>query len=1007
MALSAFLKRVAPCLLAAVLPSLLHAETLFFEAESFESTGDGWQVRSGNEEKAASGLAVLAGAGGKGNAIATKKVTLAAAGHYKVWVRYTSVAKFRGPFRVSVRAGEKELASELFDTAVESTGKRDGLTWGFFEADLPAGEITLQLDKHEKKASSGNSRQIDCFLLTTDPKLVPNHLQYGTQTYLRVTFGPGYEKPVYLHIFADHYHAPWYQHFNLSRAGTNASVAPKGKQDLLHSGESTPWCNISPMLFQDSGAMLQMSARFTYTELAERLKAKLEFATSPDPAAIVRTIEADFQPNYFTVVMPPNLNTPENIAMMMTDREVAEATGKIADAYDWPTWGKKPERFLFSVQAKLAPDRMDAAVLAREKKTLSYFDFNDDRLHRIGGVWMMKNGSFCQPDLLKMTARAAEEAAEFQRKVGDVSKISFCELTDEPTGQKLEFMAQDPEYQAQFRLWLKALGETPASLLVPDEQAIRTVTEKERDQFPALYLFSQRFRTRALGDFMATQRGILEKAYGTTFPVLANFSDGAIYEGNFYAQGVDYFELLDSPTQNAIWGEDWANAASTSQCAAFNVDLMRAAARDRGQIIGHHLIAYAGRKPWDVKLKATSETARGVKMLNNFCYGPSWATHEGGPPWKTSVWYAKPETWRDFAALPREIGAVEDLLLSAKPAPAEVALLYSSTSDAWTIGGNLAYGFDRMHTWIALAHAQVPVDIISEKQAVAGQLDGRRVCYLSGPNLSRAAAEAVKAWVQKGGTLWLTAGAASRDEFNRPLHTLDELLPAERGELQELQKSGAAGRNLRTLASKDVAKWNDGSADVLSVRQALIPRGGARVLASFANGLPAAVTGPAGSGAVYCTGFLPALSYIKTAQDARQALQDKVDQAKAGGAALTAEEQAGAALLERSKNPWAFPADVRRFLLAPVRAAHCTAPIACSAPLVDAVYMTAEPGVLIPLANYTNEPIAKLSLRVQVPRPIMKVESARRGPVAFQQKDAGVVELTLPLENNDFVKLMY
>jgi hypothetical protein len=104
----------------------------------------------------------------------------------------------------------------------------------------------------------------------------------------------------------------------------------------------------------------------------------------------------------------------------------------------------------------------------------------------------------------------------------------------------------------------------------------------------------------------------------------------------------------------------------------------------------------------------------------------------------------------------------------------------------------------------------MPVDIVSEKQAAAGQLEGRRVCYLSGPNLTRSAAEAVKAWVQKGGTLWLTAGAAERDEFNRPLHLLDDLLPAERGELKELQKTGSAGRNLRVLAPKDTVKWEGG-----------------------------------------------------------------------------------------------------------------------------------------------------------------------------------------------------
>src|SRR2546423_12640706 len=97
--------------------------------------------------------------------------------------------------------------------------------------------------------------------------------------------------------------------------------------------------------------------------------------------------------------------------------------------------------------------------------------------------------------------------------------------------------------------------------------------------------------------------------------------------------------------------------------------------------------------------------------------------------------------WRAHAELAREIGAAEDLLVPAMLAPAEVAILYSSAADVWTAKGNLAYGFDRMHTWLALAHAQVPVDIVSEASVAAGGLAKYKVCYLSGPNLTRAAAD--------------------------------------------------------------------------------------------------------------------------------------------------------------------------------------------------------------------------------------------------------------------------
>ncbi|MDQ3621566.1 MAG: hypothetical protein M3463_03630 [Verrucomicrobiota bacterium] len=337
--------------------------------------------------------------------------------------------------------------------------------------------------------------------------------------------------------------------------------------------------------------MLNITLRHSYTERAERMRATFEFATAPDEKAIARTIRADFQPNGIVVLVPPNLTTPENLELFKIDREVAEATGRLADAHTWPTHGRKLAQFPFFVSSKVEEPRvpMAAAVQAREEKTLGYFGFASRHLREIGGVWFMKENSYCHPDLEKMKVRAAAAAADFTRQGGSVKNIQFCQLTDEPTGQSLELMAGNPAYADAFRAWLKRLGQTPAELLVADWDVVRPVTEAQREAYPALYYFSQRFRTRALGDFMATQRKILEQAYGGTFPVLANFSDGAVYTGNFYTQGVDYFELLDSPDQNAIWGEDWSNGASTYQCASFNVELMRAAARMRGQKIGHHL----------------------------------------------------------------------------------------------------------------------------------------------------------------------------------------------------------------------------------------------------------------------------------------------------------------------------------------------------------------------------------------------------------------------------------
>ena len=82
-------------------------------------------------------------------------------------------------------------------------------------------------------------------------------------------------------------------------------------------------------------------------------------------------------------------------------------------------------------------------------------------------------------------------------------------------------------------------------------------------------------------------------------------------------------------------------------------------------------------------------------------------------------------------------------------------------------------------------------------------------------------------------------------------------------------------------------------------------------------------------------------------------------------------------------------------------------PIQCSHALVDAVFMPDQKGILIPLANYTLEPNAKLTLKITVSRVVVKAESAVRGSIAFQQTTPTTVEVSLPLENNDFLTLRF
>lgn len=981
-----------------LVPRLLLAETHFLEAESFVPSSTGWKAVTTPEIQRASRVKTMWGADGPADAIATATVAIQTSGRFRVWVRSIQVAAWRGPFRVSVSAAGREIAAKVFDLEALPGVDDWDFAWQSFDADLPTGDVTLTLAKHEQKNCVGYVRHVDCLLLTTDLDLKPDHVPFGPQTFLRVTIGEGNSRSVYLHLFADHYRNPWYSHYAVGRNGLKNDLAVP-VDEMLKDGEGTGWCNISHIVYQDSGVALNLSLRHSYQEKAARLRAKLEFGrpreADQNDIEVVKTFDVDAQPNGLVVIVPPDLESPQNVARLRRDRDFAEETGRVADAFPWPTFGKRPTRIPLLVSASIGGYELpvDATVTAREQKTLGYFGFNGDHDRIRNGLWMMQDGSYCRPDVDGMRKRVKQEVEAFRASGRKIEDFACCMLMDEPGGQPASFLAKDEAYRGRFREWLRKLGRSPQDLLEPNWDAVRPIVESERDQHPALHYFTQRFRTVALGDFMATQRAIIEEACGRSFPTVVNFSDGAVYHANFFSLGVDYFDLLDRDDENAIWGEDWANLASTYQCAAFNVDLMRSAARKRGQTIGHYLIAHAARTAWDTKLKATSETARGVRVWMNFAYGPSWGTHEGGPAWKSHVWYGKPELWTANAEITREIGAVEDWLLTAQPTPAEVAILYSSSSDIWTMD-NFAFGFDRMHSWLALCHAQTPVDIVSETDVVAGQLDKYRVCYLSGPNLTRAAAAKLKKWVENGGTLWLTAGAASRDEFNRPLDTLTSVLPSVRGELKTHEPFQSAGRFLQNLATRDTVTWSKERLDVLSVQQPQTPRSKASTLATFSNGQPAVVAARAGKGRTISVGFLPALSYIKSALAAR----DKLEKNASGDA--TADDR-----LARSYNPWEFSSAVRERLLTPIRGSHLESPLAYNAPLVDAVYLPCEQGVLIALANQTLRPLPKLALRVRVARRVSRVESVHRGSIPFQPSADHEIRLTLPLDASDWLKI--
>lgn len=162
--------------------------------------------------------------------------------------------------------------------------------------------------------------------------------------------------------------------------------------------------------------------------------------------------------------------------------------------------------------------------------------------------------------------------------------------------------------------------------------------------------------------------------------------------------------------------------------------------------------------------------ARGATVVEWYTYGPDYS--------KGDSFSSRPDLLERCARAARFLGRTEDVLYGAKPAvPAEVAFVTPRSSEIWGKAANDIAPFeDAKWVYLALRHAHVPVDILSEQQLAEGDLKRYKALYIPGPNLRGDAAGKLKEWLEAGGLAWTDALGLSRDEANQPLG----LIPGDR-----------------------------------------------------------------------------------------------------------------------------------------------------------------------------------------------------------------------------------
>ena len=272
-----------------------------------------------------------------------------------------------------------------------------------------------------------------------------------------------------------------------------------------------------------------------------------------------------------------------------------------------------------------------------------------------------------------------------------------------------------------------------------------------------------------------------------------------------------------------------------------------------------------------------SAVGRGNTMIYWYTYGPDYK--------KGDSFSQDRPTLALTSKAAHLLGKAEDALYGSTWAvPAEIAVVKPETTQRWmNLCGNpphLAAAWENAK-WVytALQHAHLPVDPIDERILATEDLSRYKAIYVSGSHVTRAAAEGLRRYVERGGTLCTSGWGLARDEANRPLTVLEPVLglkgrrePEMWYEVELYGASGLepyddAGRRLAPVPSGTGIEGRgsfEGRFDPVIGREVLEPVAEADVPARFADGSAAVVRHAYGKGEAYVVGFFPGLEYSAT-----------------------------------------------------------------------------------------------------------------------------------------------
>lgn len=587
--------------------------------------------------------------------------------------------------------------------------------------------------------------------------------------------------------------------------GATVGVDAKAVQPRA-AGTASEWVDFTPYLKN----LKVVSVRFVFDGL-KNVKAKFDIATAADEQAIIRSIidydrEWQGRPGNVISLRIPQDPVKDKEWLLSIREDTARRLNEIR-ALNLPD-GPRPRQIICMTGFRSNGQFYTDPAIAE-------MDFDIIQLLGMNGWWEQNGG---QPGELRKFAmdRGINISTVYPRQVAsppadqdaggvrlDWPKLTewmdktyagpfaqrkdnpypaprvIADLMDEPAG--IGFAG--PEYQAEFRRYLREKGFTPDFFGKASWEEIETPKFnwwqyfKMRDPLLEAPLEARRlhyWQTRFWNDTtaklyaMATER--VMKNDPNVIGTRVNFGPYWWYDYGSLPRGIDAFRCGELGAVTLGFNEDWignGNVRWPLEVVTYLRDVERAAMRPQGEVThGCYVTCDSSRRT--VKLRAFGLLARETKIFDFYYYGPSYTYFDH--------WSDNFSMVQGVAELTRDIAAVDSLLYAGKAPKAEVALLYSRSWPAWKRDDTEQN--ELIQAYLALLHAGIPVDIVGDEEVADGRFAKRKykALYVVHESIPAAALTAIERWVRNGGRLWATGWAGMRDEYNEPTDAWNGML---------------------------------------------------------------------------------------------------------------------------------------------------------------------------------------------------------------------------------------